>query len=150
VVISETGDNIVIEPMPDSGRDKYLDYQEIDLFRRIMASLLQAPKSGSATELTEKLLTYIVDDAILLKRAQVFERVEATMSAAALLRHVLDCGDCKTQQVVCARLEEMKTYIEIDASPENAEQPASKGSELLGRYTTKSAMIPNQRYSHNH
>ena len=131
---------------PEAREDKYVEYQEIDLFRRILARLLQAPKSGSAAEIVDRFRTFIVDDAVVLKRAQVFERVEATMSAAALLKHVLECDDCRLEHDVCMKIEEMKAYISVDFTPL---QPVTQPGAALGTYAARTVMIPNQRDSHN-
>lgn len=145
-MISEADRAIEQESLPENSEDKYVEYQEIDLFRRILAGLLQAPKSGSAAEIVERFRTLILDDAVVLKRAQAFERVEATMSAAALFKHVLECDDCKAQLDVCAKIEEMKTYISMDFSPV---EPVAQAGIALGMYAAQKSFIPNQRDSHN-
>lgn len=127
--------------------DRYIEYKEIDLFRRILASLLQAPKSGSATELVERFRTFIIDDAIALKKAKMFERVEATMSAASLLKHVLECEECKSRQDVCARLEAMKPLVVGDYGSETEEAHSSRVTPALGKYASQQSIIPTQRDS---
>lgn len=145
-MISEADHAIEQGSSPEKREDKYVEYQEIDLFRRILAGLLQASKSGSAAEIVERFRTFIVDDAVVLKRAQVFERVEATMSAAALLKHVLECDDCRAQHDVCAKIEEMKGFISVDFSPV---EPVAQAGIALGVYAAHKAMISNQRDSRN-